>query len=374
MKALSVAAVNASTLLVDYVNAATAVARSAAAVNAQTLPTLTTPPANYGEFATTLGTAKVHARSWLDGMVPMLTQVPSSIIDYNAVVQAALTSIADGLQALESNPSNQQARSTIETSIQQLVTELTPCLTAVGNLDTWVSQYQGELSPDSTALTALGQQITAAEAVDAAEIAKLTGVIATLNRIIDERNELVTLDMLENFDIAFVLAVAGVAVGAPFSGAAAIIVGLAVGIGSAAFTTFVPVVAPPDYEQTMADLQDTMSAVNTEIGSVNTIVGLLQVTATQLAALVSQASRASSSAGEVLTFWKRQQTGLSTLVSDLDQTLDDLTSSDNLAPAIAEVSAAQAQWTALESSMSGLAKLTMTTDDTVQVPPWSPPS
>lgn len=371
--AFAVRSTDAAQLLVDFINDANVVARYAVAVNATTLPALTVPPANYAQYAHTLADAKLHAMSWTDEMVPSFTAIPTSLVNYNGLVQPQLQVIKTALGTLQTDPQNAPARAAIGAALTTLHTDLTPCLTAVTDLDTWITTYSSELQPDATALAALCASIATAEQADQASIDKLKGSLGNLQTLVADRTELATLDTIGNAVFSIVLSVVGVAVGVPFSGPIAVIIGLGVGIASATFTAFVPIVSPPDYQESLQTIQDDMNAINTEIGSVNTIVGMLQATSDQLTALVTQSSATSSSVADVLAFWQGMQTDLAAMTADLDAILADL-SSDAIAEAIASLDAASASWNDLQTTMASLAKMSYDVSEAIDIPAWSPPT
>lgn len=373
MLAVSVRSTDAAQLLIDYINAANVVARYAAQVHSTTLPVLVTPPANYATFADTLGGAKLHALSWIDEMVPAFTAIPSSIVNYNGIVQPQLQAMSQALEVLRTDPNNSAARTIITTSISTLQTDLAPCLQTASDLDSWIGSYSATLSPDAAALTGLCGQITAAENVDLASIAMMKGCYANLQTAVDDRNEIATLDTIGNAVFSIVLGVVGAAVGAPFSGPAALIVGVLVGVASGAFTAFFPILTPPDYQETLQTLQDDMSAINSEIGLVNTIVTLLQTTSEALAALVTQSSAASESVQDVLAFWQSVQSDLDTTATELEAILTDL-DANSIDAAQAQLSAASAEWAALETSMASLAGMSYQMSNTIDMGHWSPPT
>ncbi len=373
MRALAVRSTDAIQVLLDYINAANAVARYAVQVNTTALPVLVTPPADYGAFADTLATAKGHAMAWIDEMVPAFTAIPSSILNLSTLVTPRLATIQAALSTLETNPDDQSARTAISDAIAALQGELPSCLTAVQDLGTWITRYSGTLQPDATALTSICADIAAAEQADQASIDSLKASLSNLQTLVAARNELATLDTIGNAVFSIVLAVAGVAVGVPFSGPAAVIVGLAVGVASAAFTAFVPIVAPPDYQQTLETLQTDMDSINTEIGAVNTIVGLLQATADQLTALVQQTATASAQVAQVLAFWQEVQADVAATAADLESILDDL-ADGGIPEAIAAFDAAQQSWSDLQAAMSPIAGMTYQVSGTIDLPPIHPPT
>ena len=282
--------------------------------------------------------------------------------------------MAAGLQALQQDPADSTARQTIESAISVLQGELAPSLTTISDLGSWISGYSALIAPDATSLSDLCTQIAAAEQADEAAMARIQQSLDSLDELVAARTELATLDTIGNIAFGIFLGIAGVGIGVPFSGTAAIIVSLGFGIASAAFTGFLPIDTPPDYQESLAEVQAEMDAVNTEIGSVNTIVGMLQATANQFTQLVNASTQASSNAQEVLAFWQTVQSDLTSTIGGLDQILDDLLADDSVAEALASLQEAAKSWNDLESSMTNLSTLTYQVSPTIDLPPITPPT
>jgi methyl-accepting chemotaxis protein len=365
---LSVRDTDAAQLLVDFLNGANAVSRYAVAVGHATMPVLVTPPDGYADFVDALATAKLHALRWTDEVLPTFSALPASIINLNTIIQPKLDAVQAGLNALQTNPDDKSARSAVTSSISSLQQDDSPCAAAITDLQTWITDYQSLIAPDAQTLSSIVTKLTSALDADEGEIDKLKGVVANLQSIIDDRNELVVLDRAGNATFSIFLGVVGAAVGAPFSGVAALVVGVLVGVSTGAFTAFVPVVDPPDYKESMDTLQSTMDDVNTEIGLVNTIVGLLQTTSDQLAALVAQSSTVAASASEVLAFWKQVQDDQNSMAGDVERVLGDVVASGNIADALTAVSQAQQSWASLETMMNSISTVSYTVSDTVDLP------
>ena len=350
MKQLIVDTSSAQQQYVDYVNAANVVSCYVAAINNVSLPALVTPPANYGNYATTFATAKLHAMTWLDESVPDFNVIPSSIVNFNSIIQQNLSNITDYLNQLQASPGNQAIIASLTASLNIVLNEIESCKQAIAALDNSISSYQQNISGDASQLSQLSAQIVAAEKVSQSDIDQLNAVVSNLQAIVDDRNKVATLDLLANIDEGIFLTVASVAVGIPFVGTAAILVGLGFGLSSLAFTTFVPLNNDPDYQQSLQDIQTQMNNCNTEIGMINTSVALLQTLANQFNQLVTQSSNVSSQIQVVLSFWEQQQSGINQLINDIDDIL--AKEDSDIAQALRDVQDASASWNALEDSMN----------------------
>lgn len=367
MKRLIVQSQNNAQQLVDYINACNTVSCYAVSIDKAALPTLVTPPSNYANYAEALATAKLHALSWIDEVVASFTTVPGAFIDFNAIAQQQFGIIQINLKQLQQDPGNSDAGSNITRAINTLRQETTPGLKTLTDLDSWISRYSNGLQPDAVSLNSICSEIAIAEKVDQDAVSKLNAVVNTLQSLVNERNELATLNTVANATFSIFLAVVGVGVGAPFTAGAAIIVGLLVGVSTAAFTSFVPISSDPDYQESLKHIQKEMNNVNTEIGAMNTIVGLLQITANQFGKLVKESGNAGDSIKEVLGFWQNLQNDLSEMVADIENILKDV--NNNISEALDNIARAISSWNDLTTYMNNIKGATYNINPAVERPP-----
>lgn len=360
MKQLIVASDATKQMVVDYINASNEVCKYAQSIMAANLPALVTPPANYGDYANTLAKSKEDASVWMDEVVPDFNAIPTAFINFNSLIQSQLSEIQNALDQLQTDPGNQTAIQNIKDAIGKLIPETAGIQKTLSGLDSNISEYQGDIQPDATNLNQLTQQIATAEKADQAAIAQIQGVFNDLQSLVNERNKMVTLDTLSNFDMGIFLAVVGIAVGIAFSGAAGIIIGGIVGIGGAAYTTFDPVHTEPDFQQTLQDIQDEMNNVNAEIGMMNSTVGLLQQLSTTLTTLVDNSNDASEQIKTILSFWQRQESDLTALVGDIDQILSDADNPADIDQCLSDIANAQNSWSDVDDFMQQIQNITYT--------------
>jgi hypothetical protein len=349
MKQLVVNSSTAQQLYVDYVNAANTVSSYTTAITNVKLPALVTPPANYGGFATSLGSAQLHVRAWSDEAVPDFSVIPSSFINFNALIQPGLIKITGDLNRLKASPGDPAIISSLALSLKDIISEISPCKQAVDALNRSVSSYQQKIAGDSANLAILANKTVEAEKVDQKDIDKLKSVFDNLQAIIDERNELATLDLLSNIVEGIFLTFVSVALGLIFVDTPGILIGTGFGLGSLAFTTFVPINDNDHYQQSIEDIQTQINDVNAEIGMLSSSVAFLQTLAGQFDKIVSQSSDVSKKIQNVLSFWENQENAISQLINDLD----DIFSKENsdIDGAITDVQNASKSWSELEKSM-----------------------
>lgn len=360
MKQLIVDSNTAKQMLVDYLNASNEVFRYAASVMAINLPALVEPPPNYGDYANTLAQAKIDASVWTTDVAGDFNVIPNAFINFNSLIQAQLNIILTELNALKSDPGDQSAIDNIKAAINALLPEISSIQKTISGLDSEIVSYQNSIQPDADALNTLSKEIAAAENADEAAIAQMNDAFNDLQTLVDDRNKMVTLNTLANFDLSFFLAVVGVAVGAPFSGVAALIVGGVVGIGSAAFTTFVPIPSTPDFEQSLQEIQTEMSNINSEIGLMNSTIGLLQQTSSTFVSVVNNSSDAEKMIKIISAFWQNQENDINELVNDIDEILANTGNPADIDQSISEIEDAQASWNDVESFMQQIQNVTYT--------------
>lgn len=368
MRRLKIATESTAQQLVDYLNASNTVSRYALQVNTTTLPTLVTPPDNYGNFADSFAVAKLHALSWINDVITSFNTLPDVYLSFNDQIQSQLSIVAANLQVLKTKPGDPDAPAAIKTAIASLEKETAPGITYLTNLNSWIRGFGNQLQPDADTLKSLCDQMTKALNIDEASVAKLNAVISSLQDLSDNQSELVTLAKVGNGMFSIFLAVVCVGIGVPFSGPGAIIVGLLTGVGSAVLTSFVPIMDPPPFAQSQQDLQDDMNLVNTEIGAMNTIIGQLQITSNQFQNLINMSAAAGVSVQPMLAFWGNLQKDLNELVTDLDSILNDLNNSGSIDQAIQEIQSAITSWNDLEEYMKNIKGISYVVPDKVIMP------
>lgn len=372
MKQLILQSSSTKQTIVDYINASNQVCRYAVSINTVGLPALVTPPDNYGDYAQTLAMAKLHVMKWIDEIVPAFEVIPSSFLTFNNMLQPQLKTIKTNLQTLQKDPNNTTAKTAVTNAVNTLVKQVGVVKSTVTDLDGWITTYQGNISPDAKTLGQLTTSIATAVNADQDAISKLNTAFSTLQSVIDDRNELATLNTVSNIALTIFLAVVGAAVGLPFSPVIGAIAGGVVGITTGVVTLFEPIHNDPDYQQTLKEIQDQMSNISTEIGLLNTTVGLLQNISQKFTDLVANSGQASDQAKVVLSFWQQQETDLTQLVNDLNDILSS-TQSGTIDKALADIQDAQNSWNDVINFVENIKDVTYTVD-TTNVPKMPPTS
>lgn len=367
MEQLILQSSSAKQTIVDYINAANQVCCYAVSINTIGLPALVTPPDKYGDYASTLAQAKIHVMKWMEEVTPTFENIPAALLSLSSVVQPQLKLIQTNLKTLKNDPTNSTAKQAIINAVNQVIQKTASSKTMLGHLDTWITTYQGNITPDATALGQLSASITTAEKADQDSIDKLHTAYNTLQSVIDDRNELATLNTVSNVILTVWLSVVGAAVGLPFSTLAGAVVGGVVGIVTGVTTQFVPIHNDADYQQTLKQIQDQMSSISSEIGLMNTTISLLQKTSDQFNTLVAQSGQASDQAKVVLSFWQNLENDLTKLVTDLNDILSNL-QPDTIDKALTDIQDAQTSWADLVDFAEGIKGVTYNISPTY-VPP-----
>ena len=337
-------------MLVDYINASNQVCRYAVSINTTQLPALVTPPANYGNFVQTFAKANLDVMGWIKEVVPDFNDLPGAFINYNGLFQQQIATVQGYLTQLKANPSDPVILQNIRKALNTLITEAETCANTVSGLYDSITDYQGTIAPDDSALGGLCNQITAAEKVDQSSIDQMNAVLANLQSLVNARNELVTLNKLANITEGIFIAMVGVGVGVVFTGGVGLIIGIGFGVGSAVFTTLVPAGSDIDYQQTLQDIQNEMDNVNTEIGLIASTVALLQSLDNQFTQIIAQSGIAQKNIQTVLDFWQQVQADAAQVVEDLEAILAE----QNIDQAISDLHAATAAWNAIEGYMQNI--------------------
>jgi hypothetical protein len=358
---------NTAQILVDYINASNQVTSYALSINTTQLPALVVSPANYGDFVQTFSKANLNVMGWLDEVVPDFNLLPNAFISYNLTFQQEVLLIQGYLLQLKDSPGDPTIIQNIKTKLEGLISVANASSATLNGLDTAISKYQSTLLPDATILKTLCDLITAAENVDADSIKLLNGVLGNLQSVVDDRNQLITLNILANITEGIFIAVIGVGLGIVFTGPVGVIVGLGFGVGSAVFTTLVPVGKDINYEETLEDIQTDMNNVNNEIGVINTTVGLLQNLNTKFTNIIAQSSVTSTNLQSVLSFWQKLENNLTQVINEMNATLGD--DGANIDQAIADLTLATTAWNQIESYMQSISKVTFNIDPAVSMAP-----
>src|SRR4051794_12903705 len=95
--------------LLNYVNSVAAVTSYATAVAQTRLPALVLTPDWYASYISSFEQVQAHALTWLNGLLPEISQLPAAVIDADPLVQARVSATSAALAELATDPGNRAA-------------------------------------------------------------------------------------------------------------------------------------------------------------------------------------------------------------------------------------------------------------------------
>jgi hypothetical protein len=338
--------------LLDYVNSVAAVTSYATAVAQTKLPVLVLTPDWYGNYVTRFEQVQAHALTWLNGLLPELSQLPPAVTEADPLVQARLGTVSAALTELDADPGNQAAQQAAQAALLALQSILQPVQQALDNLDGSLFEFVTKLAADLTTLKAMADAATAASGADQAEVSKLTGIITELRDAIANLQQIAHLENLLKADLAlFVVAVAatlGWFGGPVVEGLLAMaVIGTMAGIGDKAAST-----------ADVTDLQKMITNVQQEISAESVEVAAIQATVTGFEQLVGAGTGTQQALAEVTGNWTSQSSAIDAVLADLAGAQFDV-SHEQVAAAQSAVTKLATQWASLVAAMRLLAGVTV---------------
>lgn len=334
--------------LLDYVNSVAAVSAYAAAVSQTQPPALTMTPPWYAGYIESYENVQARALTWTNGTLPELQKLPAALLDADGLLQPELTAAGSALSALAADPSDANLQQAAVAALSSLSTQAAPIQKALDDLQAEVTKFSDELTTDITTLTAMSESASKAAGSDAAEVAKLTTVIAQLQQAIETRQEIAHLENLLKGDLAIFLVVVAATVGwlgGPIVdgllGMAAI--GLLAGIGD-------KLASEPD----IVALQAEITNVQQEISEVNAEVAILQATVSTFAQLAQQGTGTEGALVEISSTWAAQTQEVDSIAADLAAATGDVPA-EQVAAAQLAVQNVGSLWSEVVAAMQILA-------------------
>jgi Bacillus haemolytic enterotoxin (HBL) len=334
--------------VLDYVNATAAVTSYATAVAQTTLPSLVLTPDWYGSYISSFEQVQAHALTWLNGLLPELTQLPPAVVNADPLVQGRIEAVSAALTELATNPQDEQARQAALMSLTVLQSLLLPVQQAMDNLDGYLTKFIAELADDLATLQAMANAAEAASGADQAEVAKLNGIIAQLRQAIATQEEIAHLENLLKGDLViFVVVVAatiGWFAGPIIDGLLGMgLLGLAAGIGD-------KVASEADVTQLQAEIGNVQQEISTEAVE----IAAIQATVSGFEQLVNSGTGTQQALAVVTGNWTSQSSAIDAMLADLANAQADV-SAEQVAAAQAAVAELTAGWAALVAAMQLLA-------------------
>lgn len=312
-------------------------------------------------FVTNFSEATQHAQDWQTSILPDLTAVPQSIVNYNELFGSNVTMAEQYLNLLISNPNDSQALASLSSTMSSLVPQIQSYQQDALNLSSQISGFIADLQQDvanlQAGLTAAQQQT----AYDAGQVTTLTGDIANLQQQINTYNQLVTASYI-GLGISIFVATIGIAVAFVTFGAGAAVIAVGVaGIGGS-------VAAAVVLSEKIRSDQAQIGTDQANISLYNQQVALLQALINSLTQLIALAQTAFTDVQTLYQAWQLLETQLGSVVSDLTSADQDL-AADDFQAMLTELQTASADWGALQPTAQAFASISYNVTATPAVIP-----
>ena len=303
------------------------------------LPTLSTPPPDFANFATTYEQANAKALGWANNVMGKLLEVPDDVAGYNGVILALLQDAQGLAQTLIANPSDQKALDGLNGDLDTVIRKLNLVTVFINSAVDSVRNFNDVLPALATDLQAITSQSAQAAHADQAEIDRFNAHVATLNNDIKAlQAAIIALGIADGVSITLGL-VATIAAW-PIGALTWLVLGPAVAIA----TTYIAL----DALQIKADVA-LIEEDQKQITGLTADVAALQVLTSNYAAMVEQTEQIQDSLQAVLAAWQWLEQEVATAIEESRQALSDAGSHqfqavlDDITTAIGEWDAAFAQ-------------------------------
>jgi hypothetical protein len=303
------------------------------------LPTLSTPPPDFANFATTYEQANSKALGWVNNVMGKLLNVPDDVAGYNGVILALLQDAQGLAQALLADPSDQNALDGLNADLDTVVRKLNLVTVFITNAIGTVRNFGDVLPALATDLQTITSQSAQAAHADQAQIDEFNGHIAALNNDIKAlQAAIIALGIADGVSITLGL-VATIAAW-PIGALTWLVLGPAVAIA----TTYIAL----DALKIKADVAQ-IEADQKQITGLTADVAALQVLTSNYTAMAEQTQQIQDSLQAVLAAWQWLVEEVATAIEESQQALSDAGSHqfqavlDDLATAIQEWEAAFTQ-------------------------------
>jgi len=330
--------------LLNYVNSVAAVTSYATAVAQTKLPALVLTPDWYASYITSFEQVQAHALTWLNGLLPEISQLPTAVTDADPLVQARANAAAAALVALAPDPGNQAAQQAAQDALLDLQSILQPVQQALDNVDGNLLKFVTQLNTDLTTLQSMADAANTASGADQAEVARLTGLIAELRAAIANLEEIAHLENLLKGDLALFVVVVAATIG--WFGGPIIdgllgmaLLGTAAGIGKKAAST-----------ADVTGLQADITNVQQEISAESVEVAAIQATVAGFKQLVGSGTGTEQALDDVTGNWTSQSSAIDAVFAELRSAQSDI-SREQVAAAQTALSKLATLWSALLAAM-----------------------
>lgn len=277
------------------------------------LPTLSTPPPDFANFATTYEQANSKAIGWVNNVMGKLLDVPDDVASYNGVILALLQDAQGLAQALITNPSDQKALDNLDTDLETVVRKLNLVTVFITSAVDTVRNFGDVLPALATDLQTITSQSAQAAHADQAQIDKLNGDIATLNDDIKSlQAAIIALGIADG--VAITLGLVATIAAWPIGALTWFVLGPAVAVA----TTFIAL----DAVKIKAD-QALIEEDQRQITGLTADVAALQVLTSNYAAMAEQTQQIQDSLQAVLAAWQLLEEEVAAAITESRQALSD---------------------------------------------------
>jgi hypothetical protein len=302
--------------LADAFNSNNAVMAYVLGISNTSLPSVSPEPDWYSTFMTNFADAKIHAMTWTNTIVPNLVGIPTGIANYAFTFNLNMMNIKSALSALQQDPTNQPAKQSLLIGLQTLVEGFSYQLANSSSFQVReIDAFTTNLTADAAMMQAA---IVSAQGTVGYDQTQVDGLLADIANLQSEINTWQT-----------VVTAAGIGAGVSFFAGAVTAIftfgaGLAFGIVGASAGIATLIAAEVKIKQLAAKIgqdQLDMSGLNQQIAALtammsqlNTVITLAQAASTQIQ-LINQA-------------WQVLDQEITTVITDLQNSEHDLSSSD----------------------------------------------
>jgi hypothetical protein len=327
-------------------------------VSNTTLTALDPPPDWYATLSANLDTAKTHAANWIDNLAPDLTAtVPTAIINYGSLLDAAAEQIEDLLtQAQQPGADQQDLVNQAMQIVQAMQQQVQANQTSIQNVKDQVIAFGKLLQADHDALFDSATSIQKAEAADQNLVDQMTTNIANLRAAITFANKQLTASEVAVVSGIFML-VAGLAVTVASVGTAATAGAVVMGVGIA---TVVGGAAGWAYWQSQIndDYSDIATDTSTENAATQQILALTSLSAS-VGTVMDLIDDANDRLSDVAYMWSGFNDLVTGVLTDLGKEKADVT---KIAWDKVWVGGAHNEWDKLQDIATQLLNMPVATD------------
>ncbi len=139
--------------MTDYVNAMSKVNLYVYSITQQSMPVLSYPPTNYGDFTTKFAPAKAHCMDWTNSIFPTMLSFPKSIVDQFDDFFNIQETMADVyLQRLQKDPNDEKSKKGLNASLKTMQNIIQQQIKIAEGLITSLNSFSVNITADADIL------------------------------------------------------------------------------------------------------------------------------------------------------------------------------------------------------------------------------